>query len=389
MRRQNGLYRRAYGILNFRYRDRDGVWREKSTGTTDRAEALKFKQQWDEDNKNDALPGDKAQWTVEQACTKWVDQHTARLKTARAKSNERSLLRQLIRFLGAKKLKAVTLDDLKDYQLKRSERVRGRTINLELRILVNVLHEQNLWKRLSEHYERLTESDGEIGRALTLEELSRLDRTASTNDRWNVAYYAEILAANSGMRGGEIRKLPLGAIDLENRRIRIPRKATKTKAGARIVELNSAALAAVSRLYRRAELLGATSPDHFLLPADLSKHTKSSDPLRGGRGFDVTQHQQGWRTAWRNLCEAADLKGVRFHDLRHSFVTVMAERGVPLPVVQSMVGHMSAAMTRHYTHISTNAARSAVELLEKMRPEPHFVDEFVDVASVADSNLLN
>jgi hypothetical protein len=61
--------------------------------------------------------------------------------------------------------------------------------------------------------------------------------------------------------------------------------------GARFVELNQTALGAVIKLYRRAELLGASDPEHYLLPADLSKHTKSFDPLAGGRGYDVTQHQ--------------------------------------------------------------------------------------------------
>jgi hypothetical protein len=80
----------------------------------------------------------------------------------------------------------------------------------------------------------------------------------------------------------------LGAIDLVNRRIRIKRNSTKSNAGARFVELNQTALGAVIKLYRRAELLGASDPEHYLLPADLSKHTKSFDPLAGGRGYDVT-----------------------------------------------------------------------------------------------------
>lgn len=56
----------------------------------------------------------------------------------------------------------------------------------------------------------------------------------------------------------------------------------------------------------------------------------------------------------------------------------MAENNVPLPVVQAMVGHMSARITRHYTHISNDAARRAVELLD--RKSSGFVDVFVDVA---------
>jgi hypothetical protein len=111
MRRQQGLYRRAYGILCFRYRDKEGVWREKSTGTTDRSEAITFKRKWEEDLRNPQLPTDKAEWTVTQACTRWVENHV--LKSVKARANERSYLRQLTRLLGDKKLKAIMLDDLK------------------------------------------------------------------------------------------------------------------------------------------------------------------------------------------------------------------------------------------------------------------------------------
>jgi len=63
----------------------------------------------------------------------------------------------------------------------------------------------------------------------------------------------------------------------------------------------------------------------------------------------------------------ARFQRLRFHDLRHTFITQMAERNVPLPVVQAMVGHMSAEMTRCYTQISDRAQRNAVELLDKAR----------------------
>src|SRR5205814_3660686 len=137
--------------------------------------------------------------------------------------------------------------------------------------------------------------------------------------------------------------------------------------------LNQAATQAITRLYMRAQTLGAAKPEHYLLPAELSRHTKNGDPLTGRLGFDATQHQNSWRSAWRSLLKAAGLQGLRFHDLRHSFISFMAERGVPLPIVQSMVGHMSAKMTRYYTHISSQAARQAVELLD----QPPIVGKFV------------
>jgi integrase len=235
----------------------------------------------------------------------------------------------------------------------------------------------------------LKEPESEVGQALSIQQLQWLEATARSKDAWLVAYSAEVVAANTGVRGGEIKNLRIGMLDLEKQRICIRRASTKTNASARLVELNQAATQAAAKLYMRAQMLGATEPDHYLLPADLSRHTKNADPLKGGRGFDPTRHQTSWRTAWRSLRRAAAdqilerakkekrdptaeerdalgvLQSVRFHDLRHTFITMMGERGVPLQVVQAMVGHMSARMVRHYTHISNRAAREAVELLDK------------------------
>jgi integrase len=114
--------------------------------------------------------------------------------------------------------------------------------------------------------------------------------------------------------------------------------------------------------------LGARDPEHYLLPANLSRHTKTQDPVAEQTGYDPTRHQNSWSTSWNKLRQAAgpEFKGLRFHDLRHSFITLMAEAGVPLPVVKSMVGHLSDVVTERYTHISNTAAREAVEKLDPL-----------------------
>jgi integrase len=415
IRTRDGLYRRENRIFAFRYKDRDGRWKEKYAGTRDRAEARRFKREFEDHLAKGTLPTEKAEWTVLQAATRWVEQHAAHLGSEKARKNERSFLRQLTNRLGTRKLKTITLDDLKDYQRSRRKEVRERPINLELQILVSVLKESNLWAPLGEHYKRLKESESEVGQALTVDQLRQLETTAAEKDAWEVAYCAEILAANTGIRGGEIKKMRLGMLDLENRRIRVTRDSTKTNAGARLVELNQAATEAACKLYIRAQSLGASDPGHYLLPADLSRHTKSTDPLKGRRGFDPTMHQLSWDTAWRNLRKAAGARvlerakeenrvltveeratlkvfqSVRFHDLRHTFITFMGERGVPLPVVQAMVGHMSSAMVRYYTHISNRAAREAVELLDDRGTGP-FVGNLVGKPGTAEQpevKLLN
>ena len=55
---------------------------------------------------------------------------------------------------------------------------------------------------------------------------------------------------------------------------------------------------------------------------------------------------------------------VRFHDLRHIAVTVMAEAGLPDATIMGQVGHVSPEMMRHYSHIRRQALNAAAAALE-------------------------
>ena len=53
-----------------------------------------------------------------------------------------------------------------------------------------------------------------------------------------------------------------------------------------------------------------------------------------------------------------------FHSLRHCFCYYAGIRGVPLPIVQSIVGHLTQAMTRHYqSHADREARRRGIALM--------------------------
>jgi integrase len=66
---------------------------------------------------------------------------------------------------------------------------------------------------------------------------------------------------------------------------------------------------------------------------------------------------------------AAGLPSIRFHDLRHTAITLMISQGVSPAVVQAIVGHSSPALTLGvYTHISTNMqTEAAAKMNELMR----------------------
>jgi integrase len=73
---------------------------------------------------------------------------------------------------------------------------------------------------------------------------------------------------------------------------------------------------------------------------------------------------KGWRTAWRSLTQAAALKGLRFHDLRHQAITELCEMGLSDMTIMGIAGHVSRDILEHYSHIRLDAKRKALDGLQ-------------------------
>ena len=82
-----------------------------------------------------------------------------------------------------------------------------------------------------------------------------------------------------------------------------------------------------------------------------------------GVRFDLPIGQ--WKKAWKDACLAAWVR-YRWHDLRHTFITHLAERPeISEQTIMSLAGHISRSMLARYSHIRNQAKRSAIEALEK------------------------
>jgi integrase len=55
-----------------------------------------------------------------------------------------------------------------------------------------------------------------------------------------------------------------------------------------------------------------------------------------------------------------------FHSLRHSTVSLLKDAGIPDAVVMAVVGHQSAAMSHHYTHVGKEALSRATGSLPEI-----------------------
>lgn len=71
------------------------------------------------------------------------------------------------------------------------------------------------------------------------------------------------------------------------------------------------------------------------------------------------------RLRFRQLIKAVGVSGVSVHSLRHTFATRGLEQGIPLKVMQELLGHASLKMTADlYTHVLTETKHSEMVKLE-------------------------
>ena len=66
---------------------------------------------------------------------------------------------------------------------------------------------------------------------------------------------------------------------------------------------------------------------------------------------------------WRAVTRAAGLKGVRIHDLRHSFASFGAGASLGLPIIGKLLGHSQPATTARYAHLDADPMRRAVDTI--------------------------
>ncbi len=369
-RDNDGLHRRR-GIWHTRV-NVNGRWRELSLGTRNYNEARKKRQEKVEEFEERQKLPDLATLPFREAAELWLGERL-KLVAGGTYKIEKERLTPLVQKLGNLRLIDITPQHLRAYQLVRIEQVSPRTCNLELKVVRQLLKTARLWSRLADDVKPLKENSKGPGRALTQEEESRLFAYAQKSTYLSASFFAGIVAANTTMRGCELKGLRLRDVDLINRTVIILRNSTKTDAGTRLIPLNGAAVWALTRLLERARLLNATEPEHFLFPAFRYKHTKEAKT--SGSYYDPTRYMVSWRSGWRTLTSKAGLKGLRFHDLRHHSITKLAEAGVPEQTLMSIAGHVSREMLEHYSHIRLQAKRAAVDALDTFNPPPEEAQE--------------
>lgn len=152
------------------------------------------------------------------------------------------------------------------------------------------------------------------------------------------------VAAYTGLRRGELMTLRWGDVDFAGHKLTVRRSlsgsvesdSTKSRR-AREVPLPDQAAGALDRLSKRSEFTG---PNEYVFA---NRYGRRLDPTALRRRFERAR-------------DAAGLEPLRFHDLRHTYGSLLVAGGIDLQSVKAAMGHSRITTTERYLH-----ARPATE----------------------------
>jgi integrase len=252
--------------------------------------------------------------------------------------------------LGEKMAVEITVNIVGDYQVARlKEKAAPKTINDEVGILLRLVGDRGdiVRSELKRKKQLKLKVPFQPGKAFDVPEKDRM-LAAAAKSRSTHILPALTLALNAGMRDAEIKTLRWSQIDFARRILTVGKSKTEGGAG-RTIPLNSEILAALQRHAAwYVKKFGELNPEWAVFPFGRRGHM---DPKRS-----VTT----LKTAWGNVRRSAGVTG-RWHDNRHTLITELAESGAGDETIMSIAGHVSRAMLTRYSHIRTQAKRTALE----------------------------
>ena len=206
---------------------------------------------------------------------------------------------------------------------------------------------------------RLRANDSVSRRELTVDEVERLYAAAAVRGpEWKLLVMTGIY---TGLRLGDCCRLSWDSVDLGRRVIQmVPAKTRKYACGRPVtIPIHDQLFEALSASDRRTGFVNPSMAEAYSL-----RKWRVDAGLRSI--FAAAHITMSVRT--EGHCNKSVVAS--FHSLRHTFVSLSANAGVPLPVVQSIVGHCSTAMTRHYYHENEAALRQAVAAIPAIGRRP-------------------
>ena len=319
------------------YRTHDGRQRKPKIGdhgVMTCEEARTIAQRWLNDVSQGGDPSAqktlmKAMPTVKELFERYMKEHAPRKKEGSRKEDQRLLRQYILPTLGDLKVSSVMREDI--LKLQHSIHQLSTTANRVLSLLSKAFNLAELWGYRADasnpcrHVQKYAETKRE--RFLSQEEITRLMAVLDAEEKEDKELPPVLCAIRllllTGCRLNEILRLSWQEVDFDKSCLFL----LDSKRGKRTVYLSPPAVELLQNIPRE--------KDHPYVIAGKNKHS----------------HLINLQKPWRRIRKKAGLEDVRIHDLRHTFASVAAAKGLSLPVIGALLGHSQTQTTARYAHL--------------------------------------
>ena len=271
-------------------------------------------------------------------------------------------------------LRDISADDIGHYKAgRKKEGASSKTVAMEIGSLRGLMRKHRLWADLQPDV-KIPRGREDVGRALSDDEEYRL-LSACRKNRSRSLFPAVLLSVHTGLRSQELRHLRWRQVDLIGGgsfpfgSITVGKSKTAGGTG-RIVPLSQTALKCLQ--VWRAQFPDAL-PAHFVFCSERYGATPEEGTGLLSHGtmpysIDPTKAIGPWKISWKSARKAADVEA-RWHDLRHTFISRLAESQASDATIMSLAGHLSRKMLERYSHTRNEAKLRAIAVLDRTSGE--------------------
>jgi len=241
-------------------------------------------------------------------------------------------LRHFERLIGKCSSKQIAQNSIEKFILQRGSEIKRSTLNKDIRNLrtfINWCREKRYLNGTGTIKIRELKEDERPVKLLNGAQVKKLLAAA---EPYQTIRMRILLALGTGLRRGDIDSLKISDIDFANNYITTASKKTRKSMGSRPVS------ASVMKEFSKF----------------ISRLTSDQEKIF----IDNFSHKR-----WKKICKDVGLSGLKFHDLRKTFGSMLAQNGVSTAVTQRLLEHSSPNLTNKvYTNVDPVLRQSVNQL---------------------------
>jgi len=306
--------------------------------------------------------------TVKQHFEHWLEVHKTKVRWTTYLGYRRILNNHILPILGNRSLQRLSARDLDSlYARKLDEGLTPRTIEGIHLVIHMALKQAVRWRlvarNVSEDASPPRETQSHERQIVTPEQAQQL-LAAAKGHRLEAMI---TLALSTGMRRGELLALRWRDIDFQHKSLYVQRSVNRLPGGYRVTEPKTAS-----------GKRKITLPQFVIEALQQHRIRQLEAKLKAGPAWEEHDlvfcnmkgrflNTQSLFVLFSSLLKKAGLPHMRFHDLRHSAATILLAMGVPIKVVQELLGHRDIGTTLNvYGHVLASMQQEAMDKLDDL-----------------------